>query len=337
MKKALLLVSVLFCLNLYAQEQPLTNNSIIEMIDLGFSSDIIISKIETSPCDFNTSIDALKSMKEKGIDNSIIVAMIHRISDIKTNEAQRSGIYYKNGDDFIQLFPTVFSGTKTNTLGAALSYGIASAKVRSTMNGQHSNNVIENNNPEFYFYFIPRKSDLVVSASNWWFSAASSPNEFALVRLTTKKGRRELETGSVNLYAGTSIGVDEKNHIQIDIEKIDDYTFKVKPRYFLNTGEYCFYYQGSIPQGGYNNQSVFDFSIPQSCALEFYNKYSIDDTVWILRNGKPKNYEIRKFYVNEEGIFYGLGSRYDYEVELYASEKICYPSKKELKKALNIE
>lgn len=166
---------------------------------------------------------------------------------------------------------------------------------------------------------------------------ASSPNEFALVRLTTKKGRRELETGSVNLYAGTSIGVDEKNHIQIDIEKIDDYTFKVKPRYFLNTGEYCFYYQGSIPQGGYNNQSVFDFSIPQSCALEFYNKYSIDDTVWILRNGKPKNYEIRKFYVNEEGIFYGLGSRYDYEVELYASEKICYPSKKELKKALNIE
>ena len=103
---------------------------------------------------------------------------------------------------------------------------------------------------------------------------ASSPNEFALVRLTTKKGRRELETGSVNLYAGTSIGVDEKNHIQIDIEKIDDYTFKVKPRYFLNTGEYCFYYQGSIPQGGYNNQSVFDFSIPQSCALEFYNKYS---------------------------------------------------------------
>lgn len=274
MKKTLLLVSVLFCLNLYAQEQPLTNNSIIEMIDLGFSSDIIISKIETSPCDFNTSIDALKSMKEKGIDNSIIVAMIHRISDIKTNEAQRSGIYYKNGDDFIQLFPTVFSGTKTNTLGAALSYGIASAKVRSTMNGQHSNNVIENNNPEFYFYFIPRKSDLGVSASNWWFSAASSPNEFALVRLTTKKGRRELETGSVNLYAGTSIGVDEKNHIQIDIEKIDDYTFKVKPRYFLNTGEYCFYYQGSIPQGGYNNQSVFDFSIPQSCALEFYNKYS---------------------------------------------------------------
>lgn len=139
------------------------------------------------------------------------------------------------------------------------------------------------------------------------------------------------------MYAGTSIGVDEKNHIQIDIEKIDDYTFKVKPRYFLNTGEYCFYYQGSIPQGGYNNQSVFDFSIPQSCALEFYNKYSIDDTVWILINGKPKDYEIRKFYVNEEGIFYGLGSRYDYEVELYASEKICYPSKKELKKALNIE
>lgn len=47
------------------------------MVKLGFSNDIIISKINSSTCNFDTSIDSLKALKEMGVNNDIIIAMIN--------------------------------------------------------------------------------------------------------------------------------------------------------------------------------------------------------------------------------------------------------------------
>lgn len=177
--------------------------------------------------------------------------------------SQKTGIYYISELDSaeVRILPSVFSGTKTNTLGAAFSYGIASSKIKSTMNRPSSVNVVKNTKPVFIFYFARNNNNFAIGASNWWFATASSPNEFVLVKLVQKKKTREMVTGKVNLYSGVNIGVDQKYIVDFDIETIDDFTYKVYPKIDFEPGEYCFYYQGTIPQGGYTNQSVFDFSI----------------------------------------------------------------------------
>lgn len=250
----------------FAQHEKLTNQSILDMIELGFSEDVILTKIKTSEVDFDTSIDALKILKNKGASDAIIMSIMN--GDKKQGEKNgeiaetRTGIYIHNDGQYTKILPTVFSGTKTNTLGASFSYGIASAKIKSIMSNAESTNVVTTDMPEFWFYFAKKENDSFhVGASNWWFASATSPNEFALVKLNKKKNKRELVTGKVNVYAGTSLGVDEKYTIPFTIEVINDFTYKVVPKQSIEPGEYCFFYQGTIPQGGFTNQSVFDFSV----------------------------------------------------------------------------
>lgn len=284
MRILLLIVLLLISLTISAQSEKLTNQSILDMIELGFSDDIIMTKIKTSEFSFDTSIEALKALKEKGVSDDIIVTImnmqLHQTNEKTSTETNKAGIYYNDGDMYVKIYPSVFSGTKTNTLGASFSYGIASSDIRSTINNRESNNVIKSDQPEFWFYFSPGNN---IDLGNWWFFSATSPNEFVLVRLDQKKKSRELKTGSVNIYSGTNIGVAERHIIPFAIEVIDENTFKVSPKEPLEDGEYCFFYQGAIPNGGYSNQSIFDFSIKSGKKVnkkyrERWGKEYMDDT-----------------------------------------------------------
>lgn len=337
---------VLFPLLVWAQEEILTNKSILDMLELGFTSDVVVGKIQTTKSSFDTTVEALKDLKEKGVDNAIIIAMMHsqktEQEKAKENKTEKTGIYVKSGDEYKKIYPTVFSGTKTNTLGAALTYGLADAQIKSTLNGEHSQNVVENISPEFYFYFDDtHTSELSIRATNWWFSVASSPNEFVLVKLNSKGRKREMEIGKVNLYAGNSVGVDEKNIVKFDIEVLNENVFKVTPVWLLEPGEYCFYYQGIVPVGGYSNQAVFDFSIPYNAKFELLANPTIEDKkgkfVWVYNNGKSKMYVIVECRRGKNELYYGLAKNEDSPVDFFVKESECYNSKKELKQALGLE
>ena len=67
----------------YAQTSPspvssarLTNKDIVGLVKAGLTADIIIAKIQTSACNFDTSPDALKELKSAGVPDDIILAMI---------------------------------------------------------------------------------------------------------------------------------------------------------------------------------------------------------------------------------------------------------------------
>lgn len=329
-----------------AQEEVLTNQSILDMMELGFTNDVIVGKIETTKSSFNTTVDALKTLKEKGVGNDIIIAMMrsNKVENDKkeVSKVKKTGIFVKVGEELRKIYPTVFSGSKTNTLGAALSYGLADAKIKSTINGDRSQNVVDTNAPEFYFYFDQvNTSELSLRATNWWFSVASSPNEFVLVKLNSKGRRREMEIGTVNIYAGNSVGVNEKNVVKFDIETLSETEFKVTPSWLLSPGEYCFYYQGIIPVGGYSNQAVFDFSIPENDKYELLDNPRQDkkgEIVWIYRNGKSRQYYIVECKRGKEELFYGLSQNDESSwSDFFVKESECYKSKKDLKAALGIE
>ncbi len=256
MKTTILLALLLFsCIFSFAQEK-MTNQSILDLIDLGFGSEVISAKINSSQTNFDTSIAQLKVLKEKGVSPDILALMID-----KSSVAVESGVFYTKNDQLIKIEPSVFSGTKTSALGAAMTYGIASAKVKSYINNATSTNQVDSINLTFIFQFDTKnKTDL--GSGNWWFKTASSPNEFALTQLKKKKDSRELVTGKVSgITASTQMGIDSKESIKFTIEDLGNGRYKVTPSRILGAGEYCFFYQGTIPMGGFNNQSIFDFSV----------------------------------------------------------------------------
>lgn len=244
-------------------EEVLTNQSVIDMVEMGFESDVVVAKIKNSNTKFETTIEKLKELKNKGIASEIIKAMISASKPVSEVIEDKSGVYLllKHGAE-IKILPTSFSGARRNTLISTLTYGIGSDKVKSTIHGEQSRNIVRNGDCSFIFYFSPQDNNNIRTL-DWWFRCATSPNEFALIKLTKKKNCREIEVGSDNIYAGTKSGVNDKTICPFTIEQIDDFTFKVTPNYPLEEGEYCFYYQGMIPQNDnrFKNQSVFDFSI----------------------------------------------------------------------------
>lgn len=253
--KILLALFLIFSIQVNSQNK-LTNESILDLIDLGFEKEIIKAKINSSEVDFDTSIEKLKMLKSKGVDSEILALMIN-----KSKVEIESGVFYKKNDKLLKIEPSVFSGTKTNALGAAFSYGIASTKIKSYINKKSSSNVIDSKNSTFIFQFDDKKKN-DLGNNNWWFKTASSPNEFALTKLKQRKNRRELITGKVGgITFSNQMGVDSKNSIELLITDLGNGRYEVKPKNNLEPGEYCFFYQGTIPMGGYNNQSIFDFSV----------------------------------------------------------------------------
>lgn len=249
---SLIMLTSIFC---NAQDK-LNNQSILDLVDLGFGSEVIKSKINSTEAEFDTSLDSLKSLKSKGVPSDVLALMID-----KSKVEVEGGVFYYENENLVKIQPSVFSGTRTNALGAAFSYGIAPAKMKSYVNNETSSNKVNSNNLSFIFQFDKQnKNDL--GNGNWWFKTASSPNEFALTQLQKKKNRRELVTGKIRgITASMQMGVDTDDTIEFSIVDLGNGRYKVIPKNILEPGEYCFFYQGTIPMGGYNNQSIFDFSI----------------------------------------------------------------------------
>lgn len=264
MKKFLLLIIATTTIigSAYAQKKEImTNEIVISLVEMEFSSDIINAKILSSEAQFDTSIDALMHLKENNVHSDVIKTMINYQSTTDNKKLEKTGIYYFEGDEEKQILPTVFASSKTNILASALTYGIASSKIKSILNNAEASTVVSDT-IKFVFHFTPLENEQLI-ATDWWFRVTVSPAEFVLVKLKSneRKGNREVEVGEINLWVGNKNGVQSKNAIKCDIVKLNDGEFSVKPSTKLEKGEYCFFYAGTIPLGGYTNQSVFDFSV----------------------------------------------------------------------------
>src|SRR5262249_28741686 len=55
---------------------PLTNTNIMKMHVMRLGSDVIIAKIKSSPCEFDTSPAALQKLKQSGLPDKVILAMV---------------------------------------------------------------------------------------------------------------------------------------------------------------------------------------------------------------------------------------------------------------------
>jgi len=272
----LALIAFLFSFSVSAQNKQdiLTNETVTTLHKKGLGASIIINKIKTSKTTFDVSTDALIKLKEDGIPDDIVSAMIesadkNKVEYVDLNDPlskHRSGIYYYNPTDSLKALtridPTVVSSGKAGGLGQSLayqySYGISNMKATSVLSGPNAQKQISGKSVVFYFYLERGNSQLNnVGAMNWWFATASSPNEFALVKTIQKKDSRQFDTGSENAY-GSTVGIEEKQKVRFTYVEVADGIFKITISGDLRSGEYCFIYTGATPSM-YSNDKVFDF------------------------------------------------------------------------------
>jgi hypothetical protein len=69
----------------------LTNQDVSEMLKGGLSPDVIIAKIKTGSCNFDTSPEALRSLKDSGAPDNLIVAMVEAPAATKKPIADELG------------------------------------------------------------------------------------------------------------------------------------------------------------------------------------------------------------------------------------------------------
>lgn len=275
----LILISKLFLVqSLIAQnkQDTLRNETVIMLHKKGISEGIIINKIKSSLSLFNLSTDALIILKDSGVTDKIVEVMIessktNQVQYVNINDPltkQKPGIYYFNPNDknkpLVRIDPTVVSAGKSGGIGQSLAnsytYGLTSVKSTSVISGPNAHKQIIGKSVVFYLYLENSNNSISqMGAMNWWFANASSPNEFALVKMNQKKSSREFDTGKANSY-GSSIGIDEKQKIRFNYTEVSDGIFKITVTGDLASGEYCFIYTGSTPSM-YSNDKVFDFGV----------------------------------------------------------------------------
>jgi hypothetical protein len=59
-----------------SSSSKLTNKDIFEMVSAGLTADVIVAKIDASPCEFDTSTESLKALKAANVPDSVILAMV---------------------------------------------------------------------------------------------------------------------------------------------------------------------------------------------------------------------------------------------------------------------
>jgi hypothetical protein len=274
-----------------AAKPALTNDDVVKMVQVKLGDGVIIAKIKSSACKFDTSTDALIKLKEAGVSDAVMQAMAeaagaatsaaapaaHPPDPNDPNAEHDPGIYYLHetpeGRRMVQLEPTAYSGAKSGGIfKSAMTYGIAKAKWKAVVRGARASVRTTEPTPTFYFYFEQKHGTLSyagVPASAYMFGGLSTPSQFTLVRLESKKNNRELIVGEWGAYRASS-GTREKDVVEFDLVKASPGIYRVVPRSNLQPGEYCFFNTGQTGTtvgmagpvgGGGGGGMLFDFGV----------------------------------------------------------------------------
>ena len=261
-----------------AQDEGMTNEEVISLSKAGLSPSIIVGKIRSGQTNFDLSTDSLIKLKQAGVSDDIVTAMLEAKSGKSTssNSPTMAGggdpndpmskhsygiyLYEVRGEQrkMTQLAPNVSAQNRTGgTFTSSLTYGISKVKVKSNLPGRNASLQIKDTQPVFYFYL-----DVSSGGLNTASGIPSTPNEFAMIRFNQRSDNREVTIGKANAF-GAKGGLSDEYVVQFNAEDLGNGVFKVTPAAPLRTGEYGFYLLNS----GNSNASAavgakfFDFGV----------------------------------------------------------------------------
>ena len=259
-----------------ALAETLTADQVVALSSAGIGDDAIIAKIRSSGTRFDLSADEMVGLKKRGVSGPVIAAMLGSgstggttmsLSSPNPMDPHPAGVYlledWASTPTMSRIDPTMSSQAKTGGIwGYALTGGIASMSVKVAIANPTAHTHSASRKPVFFFFFDESNPS---QAQTGAFLAgvvtnATSPNEFTLVHLVAKDGRREARVGSMNI-GGAKTGVMDKDRIAFDYQMVRPGVYRVSPNDALPSGEYGFVHtvSGSMGAGGVAAR-IFDFS-----------------------------------------------------------------------------
>ena len=291
MKKVLstlvLTLAVAMCVVSVSAQETMTNDEVISLTKAGLAGSIIIGKINSSPNNFDMSTDALIKLKQAGVADDVVGAMLTAksgksavtpttattsingsanagpLGDPNDPMAKHNyGIYLYEEKDGVKkmtaLKPNVSAQTRTGGMfTSSLTYGIGKVKTKTNLPGRSANLQLQSTAPIFYFYL-----DITSGGLNTSSGVPSDPNEFTLVRFNQRSDNREVTIGKSNAF-GAKGGLSDEYVVQVKAEDMGNGIFKVTPSADLKKGEYGF----MLTNSGNSNTAAgvgskfFDFGV----------------------------------------------------------------------------
>lgn len=210
----------------------LTNAEILEMVKAGFAEETIVKSIQLSETRFDTSVAALVELKNAGVSEKIIQAMLNpKAAKAEEKSAPTKnplvpddvGIFYIKNAQLVEMRPELV-GWRSGGVGKALLLG-TKGHINGALKGPQSQNIVAT--PVEFIIRCPEQLEI---------------EEYQLLRLDVKPDRREFRalTGG---FMHSSSGLD-KNAVQFKFEKIAPRVYRVTLGN-LAKGEY-----GFLPPGG---------------------------------------------------------------------------------------
>jgi hypothetical protein len=279
-----LLAAMLFvvaALPVSAQEM-MNNDEVITLAKAGLNQSIIIGKIRSSRTSFDLSTNALIKLKQAGVSDDIVAAMLEAKSGKAVNSApagngpirgtgdpndpmslKNYGIYLyeiKDGSPkMTQLQPNVSAQNRTGGgfTAAVTPFGLGKVKTKANLPGRNAAMQISDTMPVFYFYL-----DTTSGGLNTASGIPSTPNEFALVRFNQRSDNREVTIAKANSW-GAKGGLSDEYVVALKAEDLGNGIFKVTPQVELKKGEYGFYLvnSGNSNAAAGMGSKFFDFGV----------------------------------------------------------------------------
>ena len=284
LRSFLLLSALVAGLSLPAVAQEVMNNDeVITLAKAGLNPSLIIGKIKTSKTNFDLSTDSLIKLKQSGVTDEVVAAMLEAKSGkpVSTTPATANGSSRATGDPndpmaqhnygiylyevregspkMTQLMPNVSAQNRTGGgfTAAVTPFGLGKVKTKANLPGRNAALQILDTMPVFYFYL-----DTASGGLNTASGIPSTPNEFTLVRFNQRSDNREVTISKANSW-GAKGGLSDEYVVALKAEDLGNGIFKITPQADLKKGEYGFYLLNS----GNSNTSAgmgskfFDFGV----------------------------------------------------------------------------
>ncbi len=287
MKKVVstLIFSLLLCFGaatVFAQEE-MTNDEVISLTRAGLAGSIIIGKIRSTKTNFDMSTDALIKLKQAGVGDDVVGAMLETKSSKSTGGTTTSGaatvtasgdpndpmskhgygIYlYEEKDGakkMTRLNPNVSAQNRTGGQFTAsmTPFGLGKVKTKTNLPGRSAALQINSTDPVFYFYLDTSSGGMNTSSG-----IPSTPNEFTLVRFNQRSDNREVTIAKSNSWGGKG-GLSDEYVVGLKSEDLGNGTFRITATAPLKKGEYGFMLlnSGNANSGAGVGSKFFDFGV----------------------------------------------------------------------------
>ena len=197
-----------------AAEETLNNAAIVELQKMSLGDGVILEKIKTSKCNFDTSLSGLKQLKEANVSSAVIQAMVATKSSVSSAPAAAT---FANSNDPLAMHPGgvwVLQGKTMSrveylrpvmgTKGSGYNpWTGATFEQFVYLPGTKSKLQLSERRPTFYFYFVTEPVGL---ASLFTFNAIFARFVFEVVASDTRESHHTICEGVFFLYVDAPVG-----------------------------------------------------------------------------------------------------------------------------------